>query len=81
MGERRTQKEIVVKYLRNHKKGLTSMRAFWLWRMTRLGARIHELRRNGYEIATIKEDNVFVPGQHARYVLLKEPNNEMCVSS
>lgn len=74
MGDRKTQKEIVINYLRKHKKGLTSMKAFWLWRMTRLGARIHELRGKGYEIATIREDNIFVPGQHARYVLLKEPD-------
>lgn len=77
MGERKTQKEMVVRYLRKHRKGLTSMKAFWLWRMTRLGARIHELRRKGYEIYTIKEDNLFVPGQHARYVLIKEPNNNL----
>ena len=79
MGDRKTQKEIVLNYLRKHHKGLTSIKAFWLWRITRLGARIHELRRKGYEIHTIREDNVFVPGQHARYVLIKEPS-EMCVS-
>lgn len=73
MGDRRTQKEIVVKYLRNHRKGLTSMKAFWLFRMTRLGARIYELRQKGYVIHTIREDNTFIPGQHARYVLIKEP--------
>ena len=65
----------MINYLRKHKKGLTSMKAFWFWRMTRLGARIHELRRKGYEIATIREDNVFVPGQHARYVLITEPDS------
>lgn len=78
MGDKKTQKEIVINYLRKHKKGLTSMKAFWFWRMTRLGARIHELRRKGYEIATIREDNVFVHGQHARYVLIKEPDS-FCV--
>ena len=80
MGDRRTQKETVVKYLRNHRKGLTSMKAFWLFRITRLGARIHELRRKGYVIQTMMEDNKFCPGQHARYVLLKEPDNGMCAS-
>ena len=80
MGDRRTQGETVVRYLRNHRKGLTSMKAFWLFRITRLSARIHELRHKGYDILTIKEDNKFCPGQHARYVLLKEPDNEMCAS-
>ena len=79
MGDRKTQKEIVLNYLRKHHKGLTSMKAFWFWRITRLGARIFELRRKGYVIHTFMEDNVFVPGQHARYVLIKEPS-EMCVS-
>jgi len=74
MGARKTQKEMVIRYLRKHRKGLTSMTAFWLFRMTRLGARIHELRNKGYIIQTITEDNKLCPGTHARYVLLKEPD-------
>lgn len=76
MGDRKTQKEIVINYLRKHHKGLTSLKAFWLWRITRLGARIYELRHKGYVIHTIMEDNVLVPGQHARYVLIKEPQTD-----
>lgn len=75
MGERKTQGQIVINYLRKHRKGLTSMKAFWLWRMTRLGARIYELREKGYIIQTMMEDNTFCPGQHARYVLIKEPTD------
>jgi len=73
---RKSQKEIVLNYLKKHSKGLTSMKAFWLWRITRLGARIYELREKGHHIITIKEDNVFCPGQHARYVLLKTNYDE-----
>ena len=73
MGDRRTQGETVARYLRHHRNGLTSMKAFWLFRITRLGARIYELRQKGYVIQTMKEDNKFCPGQHARYVLIKEP--------
>lgn len=69
----KTQEELVLNYMRKHKKGLTSMKAFWLWRITRLGARIYELRQKGYIIQTMKEDNVLRPGQHARYFLIKEP--------
>jgi len=73
---RRTQKEVILNYLQKHSKGLTSMKDFWLWRITRLGARIYELRAKGHHIITIKEDNVFCPGQHARYVLLKTNYDE-----
>ena len=67
-----TQKETIIRYLRKHKKGITSLKAFWLWRFTRLGARIHELRRKGYNIVTISEPNKLRPGNHARYVLLDD---------
>lgn len=68
----KTQHEVLIKYLKNHPKGITSMKAFWLWRFTRLGARVHELRKKGYHIITIMEDNTFRPGKHARYVLLEK---------
>ena len=70
----KTQIDKVLWYLRTHKKGITSMKAFWLFRATRLGARIYELRQKGYVIHTIMEDNTFSDGRHARYVLIKEPD-------
>ena len=75
---RKSQKEIVLNYLQKHSKGLTSMKAFWLWRITRLGARIFELRAKGHHIVTIMEYNVLVPGRHARYVLFKTNYDEPC---
>lgn len=74
MGERTSQVEKVLKHLRTHKKGITSMQAFWKYRITRLSAKIYELREKGYQILTIKEDNTFSRGQHGRYVLVGEPN-------
>ena len=70
--ENKTQVETVLKYLRTHKKGLTSMKAFWRWRITRLSDKIFRLRNKGYHIITIKEPNTFTSGTHGRYVLLNE---------
>ena len=50
------------------------MKAFWLWRITRLSAKIYELREKGYNIVTIKEHNTFSSGTHGRYVLLQQKN-------
>lgn len=73
MGENVSQVEKVLKYLRTHRKGITSMQAFWKYRITRLSAKIFDLRKKGYQIHTIKEDNTFTKGQHGRYVLVGEP--------
>lgn len=70
----KTQQQKVLDYLRTHKRGITSMKAFWLFRITRLSDRIFRLRGKGYQIATIKEDNTFTSGKHGRYVLLGEPH-------
>jgi len=80
MGNKKSQVQIVLNYLRKKKKGITSMKAFWLFRITRLSAKIYDLRQKGFDIKTIMEDNTFTQGQHGRYVLIKEPNNETCVS-
>lgn len=73
MGDRMSQSQKVLNHLRKHRKGITSMQAFWKYRITRLSDRIFKLRHRGYHILTIMEDNKFVVGKHARYVLVKEP--------
>lgn len=80
MGDKRSQTETVLRYLRTHRKGLTSMKAFWLFRITRLSAKIFDLRERGFVIQTIMEPNTFCSGNHGRYVLIKEPEEELCVS-
>ena len=66
----------VLKYLKTHKNGLTSATAFWrLGMITRLSARIYELRQKGYNICTIKEPNKWSDGYHGRYVYLGEEQN------
>lgn len=74
MGSKKPQIEKVLNHLRKHKKGITSMEAFWKYRITRLSAKIFELREKGYRIHTIMEDNTLSDGQHGRYVLVGEPN-------
>jgi hypothetical protein len=70
--DKKTQQEKVLNYLRKNKNGITSMKAFWLFRITRLSARIYELRNKGMHIITIKERNRFTNGFHGRYVLVSE---------
>ena len=74
---RKTQQSKILDYLRTHRKGLTNAKAFWLFWATRLGGQIYELRQKGFEICTIREDNVLSRGTHARYVLLKEPDRKV----
>lgn len=74
MGDKKSQREWVLNYLRNHQKGITSMKAFWLRRITRLSAIIYDLRAKDYVIQTISEENTISVGRHARYVLIKEPD-------
>ena len=74
MGDKKTQIEWVLNYLRKHHKGITSMKAFWLRRITRLSAIIYVLRGKGFYIQTITEPNTLSSGTHARYVLMKEPD-------
>ena len=52
-----TQKMEVYEYMKEH-GSITSMQAFRLW-ITRLASRIHELRKDGFNISseTIKRKN------------------------
>lgn len=71
-----TQQAKVLKYLKTHKNGLTNVIAFFrLGMITRLSARIYELRQKGYHICTIKEPNKWSEGYHGRYVYLGEERN------
>jgi hypothetical protein len=59
-----TQNEMLLHWMRLHpESGITSMEAFRLAGITRLGARIWELRAEGHDIETRMERG------HARYIL------------
>lgn len=74
---KKSQRSEVLKYLQNHKKGITSMKAFELFGATRLSAIIFELRRKGHTIESVEEEitnRYGRPCKYARYVLIEEEN-------
>lgn len=68
------QNERVLQYLKTHKKGITSWDAIMKMHITRLGARIFDLKEKGYNIVTVLEPNKDNNANHARYVLMRCPN-------
>ena len=68
-----------VRILEHLKKSgsITSMEAFQLFGITRLSARIKELRDKGYDIRTLMIDSVNRYGEDVRYgkYVLMEDNN------
>lgn len=65
-----TQEDIVLNHMRKY-GSITSMTAFRLYDITRLSAKIYNLREDGYDILTMRE--VSPSGKHyGRYVLKEE---------
>lgn len=60
----------IIDYMKSH-KGITSMDAFTDLGITRLSARIKELRESGYNISTIMVDGTNRYGESVRYGLYK----------
>lgn len=60
------QNKIILNHLRKY-KGITSMQAFTVYGITRLSARIHDLREEGYEISMIWEYSTNQYGNQVRY--------------
>lgn len=52
MSKVKTQKSEILKYLKTHKRGITSLQAIQLFGATRLSDIIFKLRKEGYEIET-----------------------------
>lgn len=74
----RGSKVAILEYLRAH-KWLTSKEAFEKFGITRLSARIKDLRDKGYDIETVMVETTTRFGEscrYARYVLKGEPNEE-----
>lgn len=51
----KTQEQKVLEHLKKYKRGITSMQAFQKYGITRLSAKIFNLRHMGYNIITIRE--------------------------
>ena len=52
MKKTKTQKSEVLRYLKSHKRGITSLQAIEMFGATRLSDIIFKLRQEGYDIAT-----------------------------
>lgn len=61
-----TQNRAVLNYLESH-SGITSKQAFEIFGITRLSARISDLRGEGYNISTINRDGLNRWGHKTRY--------------
>ncbi len=73
----RGSKVALVDYMRKN-SGITSKEAFEEFGITRLSARIMELRQMGYDIVTLMMDGKTRFGEscrYAKYVLKGEPKN------
>lgn len=67
------QNQSLAQYLKANKNGITSAEAFTLFGITRLSARIYELRDSGMNIVTISEtskNRYGNPTTYARYRLV-----------
>ena len=70
--EKKTQRSEILRYLKSHKRGLTSQKANDLFGSTRLASHICVLRKRGYDIETIEETTKNRYGSttnFARYIL------------
>ena len=65
-----TQDLIVLNHLKQH-RSITSWEAIQKYRITRLSARIFNLRDKGYDIISIYETNEETGTRYARYTLLR----------
>ena len=61
-----SQEKIVLWHMTKHKH-ITSMQAFELYGITRLSAKIYDLRKQGYKIGMIWEESVNRYGHPVRY--------------
>ena len=50
------QQDLILKYLKTHKRGITSKDAIELFGCTRLSGVIFKLKKKGYKIASVREN-------------------------
>lgn len=68
-----SQANIIINHM-NRKGSITSLEAFDRYGITRLAARIHDLRARGIDIRTVRIDHINRYGEHCQYAkyVLKE---------
>lgn len=57
MADKQTQAGQVLAYLREHPEGITTIDAFYYMNITRLAARISDIKKSGIGIVTTREQN------------------------
>lgn len=69
-----TQKKLVLEHMRTH-DGITSMDAIMLYGITRLAHVVYMLKKQGYDVRTVKMhgfNRQGTPTIYAKYVLVEE---------
>ena len=61
-----SQNDAILKHLESH-TGITSMEAFKLYGITRLSARIHDLKERGHKISTVDREVDKGDGKKTRF--------------
>ena len=75
---KKTQHELVLEYLQNHKEGMTSLDAMNLYGIIQMPKRIWILRQEGYKIVSLEESgkNRFGDTVHYTRYVLKEGESD-----
>ena len=68
MKKKQSQSSEILKYLRTHKKGISSMQAFELFGATRLSSIIFNLRKRGFNIESIVDTTITRYDTKTRFV-------------
>lgn len=68
MKKKQSQSSEILKYLKTHKKGISSMQAFELFGATRLSSIIFSLRHRGYDIESVEDTAPTRYGTTTRFV-------------
>lgn len=63
------QNEQILKFLQDNKSGITPIDAYEQFKIMRLGARIWDLKKKGYNIVSLTEHNESTGSRYARYQL------------
>ena len=67
-----TQVAFIRQYLKTHKRGITSIEAFYKFSITRLSAIIYVLKKSGEDIYSVTETNPVTGTHYSRYRIVED---------
>ncbi len=67
--KRRTQTEIILEYMRGHNNSISTLEGFTECDCVRLGAKVNEMRKDGYTILTELKTRKNKSGRKVRYAV------------